>query len=291
MDEVTYVLGALPILTSYILYSVAAIRSRRSSVMESPSSKKTSEENISFRSAVASLVAESARKNIVPGLVIFSIGLAIVLAFYLSDGAKATFDKIAEWQESTGVLFSILSTGLFGGFLPSLSLLVRGMVPAPRLLNFGYNVFTWGHFGATVSALYMLQAVLFGEEANVATVVVKVIFDQFVANPFALMPNAYIWLSLPQHHYSCNAQLDTIADWQKFAVTLCGQQVATWIVWIPSTAAVYSLPVNLQLACFNVLIMFFSLVLSSLHVKAASDEMLEKAEVTAEASKIEVEEI
>lgn len=247
-----YLLGVYPFLISYSFYIAAFIRTHRSSCkkcrmfVESSEHIDAPESNIhhassaktTFRSAVSSLIIESACKNLIPGAVICSLGCAIVMTYYLSQEAKMTFDKIAMLQKSGGILFSILSTSLFGGILPSVFLWVRGMLPAPRLLNLGYAAFCWGQFGSSEIVLYLLQAALFGEEASATVVVKKTVFDQFIAVPLVYTPNGYIWLNIPQYKYSIGALVDSISNWQKFAITICGQQVATMIVWIPAKAIV-----------------------------------------------------
>merc|ERR1712224_128659 len=142
----------------------------------------------------------------------------------------------------------------------------------------GYAAFCWGQFGASEIVLYLLQAALFGEKASTLVVVKKTIFDQFLAVPLVYTPNGYIWLNIPQYKYSISALVDSISNWQKFAITICGQQVATMIVWIPAKAIVYSLPLSLQIACFNILVMFFSMLIHALHGKAAADQVDGKVE-------------
>eukprot|EP00746_Dinoflagellata_sp_MGD_P122906 gnl/MRDRNA2_/MRDRNA2_57668_c0_seq1.p1 gnl/MRDRNA2_/MRDRNA2_57668_c0~~gnl/MRDRNA2_/MRDRNA2_57668_c0_seq1.p1 ORF type:complete len:308 (-),score=46.15 gnl/MRDRNA2_/MRDRNA2_57668_c0_seq1:14-937(-) len=283
-----YLLGIYPFFISYSIYVAALIRSCQTSCRESqmdgqnfkyvdPPESNSQHGQKSFRSAVSSLIIESARKNLIPGAFICSLGCAIVIMYYLSPEVQMTFDKIAMLQKSWGILFPIVFTSLFGGILPSLFLWLRGMLPAPRLLNLGYAAFCWGQFGASEIVLYLLQATLFGEEASTIVVVKKTIFDQFLAVPLVYTPNGYIWLNIPQYNYSIPALVNSIANWKKFAITICGQQAATMLVWIPAKAIVYSLPVSLQIACFNVLVMFFSMLMHALHGKAAADEVDGKA--------------
>ena len=45
---------------------------------------------------------------------------------------------------------------------------------------------------------------------------------------------------------------------QKFATI----QISAWIVWVPAVLIIYSLPANLQIPLFNLVLCFFSLVLA-----------------------------
>lgn len=60
------------------------------------------------------------KKQLVPGLVLQAVALVIILVYYTSDSARASFDDLAELKERGGFFASGISTCLAGGVLPTL---------------------------------------------------------------------------------------------------------------------------------------------------------------------------
>jgi hypothetical protein len=48
--------------------------------------------------------------------------------------------------------------------------------------------------------------------------------------------------------------------------------VSTWVVWLPVTSLVYSLPANLQIPLFNLAACFWSLVMNTLTARKPADQ-------------------
>lgn len=199
-----------------------------------------------------------------PGIFLWVIGLAVVYAYYNLKGAGDVFAKIIELKETHGYLYSGISTAVFGGLIPFLYLWKTGKVPVGKTLAWGlFFVIYWTIRGIEVDAFYRLQSWLFGDEPTWQNVLVKVVVDQFVyciiwSAPLTAM--AYGWK-------------DAGFSWQKFRprinremffVEIPGVLLSIWIVWIPATAIIYSLPLALQVPLFNLVLCFFVLLVSAL---------------------------
>ncbi|MEM1442602.1 MAG: hypothetical protein AAGF67_09685, partial [Verrucomicrobiota bacterium] len=52
-----------------------------------------------------------------------------------------------------------------------------------------------------------------------------------------------------------------------FLFQIASLLLSTWIVWIPATAIIYSLPLVLQIPLFNLVLCFFVLLISALAPK------------------------
>ena len=118
-----------------------------------------------------------------------------------------------------------------------------------------------GFSGLDVDAFYRLQAWFFGSDNHWQTIVKKVLVDQFVycilwASPvtafFYEWKEADFSLSQWRRQWNSSDLLDKIIVFM----------VSTWIVWIPATAIVYSLPLPLQIPLFNLTLCFFVLLVS-----------------------------
>jgi len=68
------------------------------------------------------------RANLKPGILLWSVGTALVLIYALVPAARPAYDRVEGWQRDWGLWFSALSTGLFFGFLAA-------VIPARQALK------------------------------------------------------------------------------------------------------------------------------------------------------------
>ena len=205
---------------------------------------------------------EALKINLLPGVVLWVIGLGLVGCFYLIDSLRPWFDQIIVWKSLYGYWYSAFSTAFFGGVIPYFYLRWSG---TERIgLHGGHGVlfvFYWALRGVDVDAFYRLQAWLFGSDNQWQTIAKKVLIDQFVYCVFWASPVTAIFYEWKEADFSFtkwkkNWNFSRLLD--KNLVFL----VSTWIVWIPATAIVYSLPLPLQIPLFNLTLCFFVLLVS-----------------------------
>jgi hypothetical protein len=60
------------------------------------------------------------KQNLIPGLILQSFGVFIVILYFSSDSVKSAMDSIADLKDRSGFAFSAISTALFAGVLPCL---------------------------------------------------------------------------------------------------------------------------------------------------------------------------
>ena len=202
------------------------------------------------------------RMNLLPGFILWCIGLALVCSYYFWTETRPAFEKVIQWKMQYGYVYSALSTAFFGGVIPYFYLRWSG---TERIgLHWGHGVLFisyWALRGLDVDAFYRLQAWFFGSDNHWQTIVKKVLVDQFVycilwASPvtafFYEWKEADFSLSQWRRQWNSSSLLDKIIVFM----------VSTWIVWIPATAIVYSLPLPLQIPLFNLTLCFFVLLVS-----------------------------
>lgn len=204
------------------------------------------------------------RRNFVPGLLLQLLAFALVITYIGSDRARAWFDHVGEIKYRLGYLFSALSTLLFGGIIPFLVLLGSGRTDKTTLgRSLLFYVLFWAWKGIEVDAFYRLQAVAFGSGASFAVIAKKIVVDQFVYNPIWAGPTQVWFFLWKECRFSQAAMRPRFAEqslWRRVVIVV----VSSWIVWIPTVAIIYALPSALQVPLFNIIICFWSLLLSSL---------------------------
>ncbi|MEA3213245.1 MAG: hypothetical protein QOE70_6302 [Chthoniobacter sp.] len=206
----------------------------------------------------------AARANLIPGLVIQTAMLAIVLAYYWHEPTKNALNLLAVWKERYGYLFSVLLSIVAGAVLPEVLKILffqRGKVRRENIQELIFATLFWGVIGAVVDTLYRLQAVWFGTAPTFSVLLRKVVVDQFVYCPLFAAPTtvwAYEWKN---RSFSTEGISDffTLAFYRaKVLPTL----IASWGVWIPVVTIIYSLPSLFQVPLFGLALSFWVLLVT-----------------------------
>lgn len=214
----------------------------------------------------------AARANLVPGIFIWSVMLAVVLAYYNHAATRSILETVAEWKGQFGFGFSFFATGLAGGVLPELLkvvLLQGAKLRRENVSNMLFGFPFWGMLGCSVDALYRMQAIWFGSEASPLVLVKKVLVDQFIFTPLwgtAAIVWAYEWRRLG---FRLEA-LRGIFTFKFYRVRVFPSLLAGWGVWIPGVSIIYSLPTLLQVPLFVLATSFWSLIVT--FIAASHDE-------------------
>lgn len=204
------------------------------------------------------------RANLLPGIALWIVALGIVLIYYFVDSSRPAFTWIADLKESFGYLFSGISTGLFGGIIPFAWLYFAKRIPGGQIFACGlfYTIY-WAVRGMEVDAFYRLQDWLFGSGIQWQTIATKVSIDQFVYSLLWSAPVTavfYGWKDLGFTWSAFRAQFSR----RLITIRIPSVLLSTWLVWIPATAIIYSLPLPLQVPLFNLVLCFFVLLMSAL---------------------------
>jgi hypothetical protein len=209
-----------------------------------------------------------ARANLLPGFVLQIAALVVVLAYYHHAPTRAVFERVMIFRASTGFVFGIISTGLFGGVLPFLYLRVS---PASRN-QYGWRqglllTAFWAYKGLEVELWYRLLAQVVGEGHGAATILTKSLLDQFVYCPLFAVPVTALVYKWNAEAFSFRA---VAADFRApgwYARSVLPTLFANVGVWLPAVAIIYSLPTPLQLPLQNLVLVFFTLLLAHLNAR------------------------
>ncbi|EDY81903.1 hypothetical protein VDG1235_1523 [Verrucomicrobiia bacterium DG1235] len=216
---------------------------------------------------LARLCWDGVRANFLPGLVLQVIACVIVGVYYLMPEFRFAYDWVGEVKVEYGYLYSALTTAVYGGLIPFLYLWAVGHVKRGEVLAVGlFFVLFWMWKGMEVDLLYRVQAMMFGDGNDFGTVSKKVSFDQLVYCPLWSAPVTALFYRWKDCGFSWMRFKATV-DRKLFFVEIPSVLVSIWIVWIPGTAFIYSMPPALQLPLFTLVLCFFVLLVSVLGKK------------------------
>ena len=195
----------------------------------------------------------AARANLVPALVIQAAVVSVVLAYYLWEPARAWLARLAEFKGAGGYAFSLVSGALAGGLLPELltvAVFQRWRVRRENLGGLAFGACYWGVMGMLVDALYRAQALAFGEGVDLATVLKKAAFDQFVFTPFFTIPLTVVVFEWRHAGYR-RSGMPRVLSLDFYTRKVLPSAVSGLGFWLPVVLLVYCLPLPLQFPLFT----------------------------------------
>jgi len=210
-------------------------------------------DNPSPREAPWSAGLRAARANVVPGLIVQSLMLAVLLAYYFHPPMQRWLDQLAELKSSWDYGYTALSSIVAGALIPEmLRILVfqKGSMRRKNLSNLIFSVPFWCFMGVTVDYFYRCQGDWFGTAATLPIVAKKVVVDQFLYNPLFAAPFTtwlYDWKNRSYRFAGTGVFFTAVYYRDTVVPTL----FATWGVWIPIVSILYSLPSLLQIPLFG----------------------------------------
>jgi uncharacterized membrane protein len=214
------------------------------------------EENPSLRNRVyeAPWLAgiRAARANLLPGLILQGVMILLVVGYYFVPATHGIFDLLAMWKEKWGYAYSAISAMIAGAVIPEalrVFLFQRGKSTRRNAGNFLFAAVFWGVCGMQVDLFYRLQAIWFGSEATPGVVILKVLVDQFLYCPIIAGPQTAFLYDWKQTGFAMG-RLREFFTFDFYRRAVVPTLFATWGVWIPVVAALYSLPSLLQIPLF-----------------------------------------
>jgi hypothetical protein len=207
---------------------------------------------------------EAAKANAVPALIIQAIMLALLIAFYVSPAAATALEKLAQFKREHGLTFVIVASITAGALIPELFLILffqGGRPHRGNLRNLLFTIPVWGFDGSLVDLLYRSEAAWFGDVVTMPVVFAKICVDQFGYNPFFAAPFGVLTYEWKNRGLSMRPVRD-LFTWKHYRDKIIPTLVATWAVWIPLMAIIYSLPLALQFPLFGLALSFWVLLLT-----------------------------
>jgi hypothetical protein len=194
----------------------------------------------------------SARANLVPALIVQALMLILVLCYYFYPPTTLWLNKLATLKEKWGYGYSAAAAVIAGGFVPEIMRILvfqKGSITRHNFSNLLFTIPFWGCTGMMVDLFYRSQAQWFGTEVTFSVVVTKVVVDQFLYNPIIAGPSGAWFYDWKHSGYSFRniGRFFTLRYYRDVIVPIL---FATWGIWIPLVAIIYSLPSLLQIPLF-----------------------------------------
>lgn len=207
---------------------------------------------------------EAAKANAVPGFILQGTMLAVLIAYYFSPPFAAFLNRLADYKQQHGLAFVILAAAFAGAIVPELFVIVffqRGRPRRENLRNLAFTLPTWGIDGILVDFMYRLNAIWFGDVTTVWVVTAKIFVDQLGYNPFFAAPAEVLVYEWKNEGFSW-ASVRRALTWNHYRDKIVPTLIATWAVWGPLMAIIYSLPFALQFPLFSIALTFWVLLLT-----------------------------
>jgi len=202
-----------------------------------------------------------AKSNLLPGAVLWVVGLALVISYYQVEAVAEVLDQVGELKVAWSPWFAIVSTALFGSLIPWLVQAAfkkdgdkQPWGEVPLLMIF------WGFHGWQVDWLYRIQSSLFGDGTDAMTILKKTLVDEFVWVPFfAVWQTVLGYLFIEKN---CSMAACRIALNEKpLLARVIPLMITNWVVWIPAVSLIYLFPQPLQLPLMNLILALWCLIL------------------------------
>ena len=207
---------------------------------------------------------DAAKANALPALVIQAIMLALLIAYYTNTHIAVALNQLAAYKRAHGLPFGILASIIAGAILPEIFLIVffqRGRPQRRNLRNLLFTVPIWGFDGSLVDLLYRSEAAWLGDVVTLPVVVAKICIDQLGYNPLFAAPFGVLTYEWKNSGISLQPVRD-LFTWPHYRDKIIPTLLATWAVWIPVMAIIYSLPLALQFPLFGLALSFWVLLLT-----------------------------
>jgi hypothetical protein len=207
---------------------------------------------------------EAAKANAVPGFILQGAMLAVLIGYYVSPAFADLLDRLAHYKAEHGLAFVVVSAVLAGAVLPEIFVIVffqRWRFRKENLRNLAFTIPTWGIDGILVDLMYRLNAVWFGDVTTVWVVTAKILVDQLGYNPFFAAPAEVLVYEWKNDGFSWGSVRRALS-WEHYRDKIVPTLLATWAVWGPLMAIIYSLPYALQFPLFTIALTFWVLLLT-----------------------------
>jgi hypothetical protein len=207
---------------------------------------------------------EAAKANAIPALILQAFMLLLLAAYYVSPGTAHALQNLADFKRQHGLSFIIVASIMAGALIPELFLILffqQGRPHRGNLRNLLFTIPVWGFDGSLVDLLYRSEAAWFGDVVTLPVVAAKICVDQFGYNPFFAAPFGVLTYEWKNNGISLHPVRE-LFTWKHYRDKIIPTLLATWAVWIPLMAMIYSLPLALQFPLFGLALSFWVLLLT-----------------------------
>lgn len=195
----------------------------------------------------------AAKANFLPALVVQSIMVLLLFAYYRHPATREWLDDLAGFRMRTGYLYTCLSAMVAGAVIPEalrLFFFQGGRLQRRNLSNLLFTLPFWGLICITVDIFYQTQARIFGSGTDFLTVSIKVAVDQFGYTALFATPMTCILYDWKHNGYRLRGMGRAFTP-RYYRRVIFPVLFTNWCVWIPMISVIYCLPLPLQIPLFS----------------------------------------
>lgn len=198
--------------------------------------------------------------NMKPGLVLWCGLVLLLLAYLFSPAVQSGLRQWGEIKQAWGYTGSFVTYATFAVLVPELLAwaVLRQPVPSTIVKDIAFAIVVFGLIGMSVQVLYDVQIGLFGSGNDAATIIKKMLFDQFVYSPVSnfIMVGVFLWKD-EGFRTSTLRYFGTLDFWaQRYLPVI----IAVWCVWGPGVLVIYFMPTGLQFPVASLILSFWILI-------------------------------
>jgi hypothetical protein len=203
---------------------------------------------------------QSAKANVLPGLVIVLIAALIVVIYYQLPVVNDTLNGLVNLRQQLGIWFSMAASAFGAGLIPGLYMILTGRSRHGLrvVLDLLFTCIVWAITAVTLDRFYVVQAWLWGTAVTLQVLLVKMLVDQLIFTPLVGVQIPALGSRLRDMNYDLRSLGRAIrGDWL-IGVTI-PMLVPCWLTWIPGSLVIYALPLPLQIPMMVLIQCFFAL--------------------------------
>jgi len=213
---------------------------------------------------------ESAKANAAPTFILWSFALCLVPSYYFIPPVAEFMGTVRAWQESFGWKAVVVSRILFNGIVPGIFLLgVKSIRPRrPFATIFAQAVFGCV-LGLLCDAFFRLQSSWFGSGAELSTLALKTLVDQFAWTVLVISPVNAVFFFWVARDFSFRRVRQ---EWPRHGVItelVLPNLIPNWFVGIPAIFATYAFPLDLQIHVNGLVSAFWMLLCLQIGARSA----------------------
>ena len=179
--------------------------------------------------------------------------LSLFLAYVYHPPSREAFERLAEFKQQTGYLYTAISAMIAGAIIPEILRILffqKGRIRTRNIGNLAFTLPFWSVMALIVEQFYRLQAWMFGSGIDFSTVAIKVLVDQLGYTAFFATPVTCILYEWKQSGYLPRTLLRVfrLEFYRRAALPVL---ITNWAVWIPLITILYCVPLSLQIPLFS----------------------------------------
>jgi len=209
--------------------------------------------------------AAAAVQIAIPAMVVQALMLALALSYFFVPASLVVFKAIVTVRNDMGLCFSFLSLGAIAILAESLRPRGGDGKKTSFWISAGYAFFVMGFLGIFTDLFYMLQDSMWSRLSPTAKIVAKVMTDQFVYTVLFANPYQTFLYVFKDCSFESRSFFERITPFKNFYVReMLAVLITNWAFWIPTTAILYSLPLDLQFIMSRLAVTIWVLLLTTI---------------------------